>query len=246
MQHASVITHFGKSLMASVIMFLISSTSVCAQQTLDVVYLKNGSIIRGEIVELIPNDRIKIQTRDGSLFVYEMAEVERIMKEQVSPSQRQQQPDPQSQSTGSSGQQLAQSYNTGLSRKDPATATVLSVLVTGGGQLYAGETRNGLGLLLGSIGATLVGYVVSDFTGESNFHCDSFDCYYDTQDPDITPFWIGLGISGAMWLYGVIDASNAARRTNRERGFMSSVDFSPMPIAANGTWRPGISMQISF
>lgn len=47
----------------------------------DVVYLKNGSIIKGSVVELIPNSSIKIQTQDGSLFVYDMSEVEHVMKE---------------------------------------------------------------------------------------------------------------------------------------------------------------------
>lgn len=47
----------------------------------DVVYLKNGSIIRGMIIEQIPNKSIKIQTKDGNVFVYEMDEIEKITKE---------------------------------------------------------------------------------------------------------------------------------------------------------------------
>ena len=47
----------------------------------DVVYLKNGSVIRGMIIEQIPNQSLKIQTADGSLFVYTFEEVEKITKE---------------------------------------------------------------------------------------------------------------------------------------------------------------------
>lgn len=47
----------------------------------DVVYLKNGSIIRGMIVEQVPNVSLKIETSDGSVFVYELAQVEKITKE---------------------------------------------------------------------------------------------------------------------------------------------------------------------
>lgn len=47
----------------------------------EVVYLKNGSIIRGMIIEQIPNVSLKIQTRDGNVFVYKMEEVEKITKE---------------------------------------------------------------------------------------------------------------------------------------------------------------------
>jgi len=49
----------------------------------DVVYLKNGSIIRGMIVEQVPNQSIKIQTLDRNVFVFEMDQVERITKEEV-------------------------------------------------------------------------------------------------------------------------------------------------------------------
>lgn len=49
----------------------------------DVVYLKNGSIIHGIIIEQIPNESLKIQTKDGNVFVYKMAEIEKITKEVV-------------------------------------------------------------------------------------------------------------------------------------------------------------------
>ncbi len=47
----------------------------------DVVYLKNGSIIRGLIIEQVPNKSLKIQTADKSVFVYDINEVEKITKE---------------------------------------------------------------------------------------------------------------------------------------------------------------------
>ncbi len=50
----------------------------------DVVYLKNGSIIRGAILEIIPDSTIKTQTADGSLFVFKMNEVEKITKSEPS------------------------------------------------------------------------------------------------------------------------------------------------------------------
>ncbi len=54
-----------------------------AQQVMqDVIYLKNGSIIRGTIIEQIPNKTMKIKTIDGSVFVYEIIEIEKITKEE--------------------------------------------------------------------------------------------------------------------------------------------------------------------
>ncbi len=49
----------------------------------DIVYLKNGSIIRGAVVELVPDSTVKILTVDSSVFVFRMAEVSRISKENV-------------------------------------------------------------------------------------------------------------------------------------------------------------------
>ena len=54
-----------------------------AQDVRDVVYLKNGSIIKGMVIEQIPTESLKIKTSDGSLFVYKMEEVLKIVKEEV-------------------------------------------------------------------------------------------------------------------------------------------------------------------
>lgn len=52
-----------------------------SEEIRDVVYLKNGSIIRGTILEIIPDSTIRIQTGDGNVFVYPMGDVEKIVKE---------------------------------------------------------------------------------------------------------------------------------------------------------------------
>lgn len=52
-----------------------------ALAAIETIYLKNGSIIKGEIIEEIPGKSLKIQTRDGNIFVYTMDEVEKIAKE---------------------------------------------------------------------------------------------------------------------------------------------------------------------
>lgn len=50
---------------------------------IDVVYLKNGSVVRGTLVEYAAGKGVKIKTADGSIFVYAEAEVERVAKEFV-------------------------------------------------------------------------------------------------------------------------------------------------------------------
>ncbi len=64
-------------------MFLLVSVVASAQTMQEVVYLKNGSVIKGVIIEQTPNVSLKIQTADGSVFAYQMEEVEKITKETV-------------------------------------------------------------------------------------------------------------------------------------------------------------------
>lgn len=65
-----------------IIAMLLGMATFCAAQShVDVVYLKDGSVIRGLVVEQIPDKSIKIETYDGSLFVYNMDQVEKITKE---------------------------------------------------------------------------------------------------------------------------------------------------------------------
>lgn len=63
-------------------MLLILPSTLLAQQPLeDVVYLKNGSIIRGQIMEQIPGEPIRIELLGGTELVYSTEEIERITKE---------------------------------------------------------------------------------------------------------------------------------------------------------------------
>ena len=54
-------------------LFLIAGTI-----SADEIYKKDGSIIKGKIIEVIPNETYKIQTRDGSIFVVKAEDVAKI------------------------------------------------------------------------------------------------------------------------------------------------------------------------
>lgn len=66
-----------------VVLFSFFAISIKAQCYREVVYLKNGSIIKGVVVEQIPSLSLKIKTSDGNLFTYSINEVERVEKEQI-------------------------------------------------------------------------------------------------------------------------------------------------------------------
>lgn len=60
---------------------LLSVNSLMAQSTIETVHLKNGGLVKGEIIEQVPGQSLKVKTKDGNIFVYKMDEVERITKE---------------------------------------------------------------------------------------------------------------------------------------------------------------------
>lgn len=72
----------------STIIFCILFISITFSQGVyeEVVYLKNGSVIKGTILEQVPDVSVKIQTKDGNIFVYKMEEIEKITKEKIKPS----------------------------------------------------------------------------------------------------------------------------------------------------------------
>ena len=64
--------------------FILTATVLLAQNNLqDVVHLRNGSIIRGTIIEQVPNQSLTIETADRSLFVFAIDEIERISREPI-------------------------------------------------------------------------------------------------------------------------------------------------------------------
>jgi hypothetical protein len=69
-----------KKYLTLVIMLTFIALPLMGQKTKDAIYLKNGSIIYGKLME-ISDDQYKIQTSDGSLFIYSFGEVDKFIKE---------------------------------------------------------------------------------------------------------------------------------------------------------------------
>ena len=70
------------------LLLLISAYAGAQNRYQEVVYLKDGSIVRGIVIEQVPNASLKIKTADGSIFAYPMTEVKRITKEPLRTRQR--------------------------------------------------------------------------------------------------------------------------------------------------------------
>ena len=69
-----------------VIIFLfafIAASYAQSPQTIDVIYLKDGSIIKGKILEIIPDETIKIESAGGNVFVFRMSQIKSVKKERI-------------------------------------------------------------------------------------------------------------------------------------------------------------------
>ena len=64
------------------LILLLAVSSSFAQQYEDVVYLKDGGVRRGLILEQIPNESVKLKTNYGEIFVIQMSDISRIVKEE--------------------------------------------------------------------------------------------------------------------------------------------------------------------
>lgn len=70
--------------LATFFFFAIISLSLSAQYE-DVVFLKNGSQLKGKILEIKPNESVTYKTPDGNLWVFSFAEIEKFDLKQHEP-----------------------------------------------------------------------------------------------------------------------------------------------------------------
>lgn len=119
--------------------------------------------------------------------------------------------------------------------RSPDTALLLEYLMPGWGHFYAGETKRGAFLLVGSVGAAGAGLVG---TLASQDRCDSrnfgaFNRCVDENHINWAPLAVGLGVAVGIRLYGLFDADDAARRANA-RGLASVAPVRPVVAARPG------------
>ena len=68
-----------KKIVFIICMVLCNTLLAYAQNNQEIVYLKNGDKVKGIIIEEIPNTSIKVKTSNGSILVYSIHEIEKII-----------------------------------------------------------------------------------------------------------------------------------------------------------------------
>ena len=102
---------------------LLVQSPLFGQKIEDVIYLKNGETVRGTIIEQIPGESLKIQTPEGSVFVYTIYQIAEISREPV--------------------MKVEEGFIK-AKKKNPWLASGLSCLIPGTGQSYNDQYDKGL------------------------------------------------------------------------------------------------------
>lgn len=204
-------------ILISCLMTFLATTSLFAQPLEDVVYLKDGTIVRGTIIEQIPDELLKIQTQGGSMFVYTLEDIAKIVKEPVLEPEIETEPDPQPDDTRAEiakiveESMLEMKWQIIAQKKEPWLAFALSLVMPGTGQFYNDQYTKGI-IQLGAVsaGAGLV------FVGlQDNYK--AWDGPWIDPDQDNRRLALPGGILWACFhLWSVIDAPLSAIHINEQ------------------------------
>ncbi|MBE6291266.1 MAG: hypothetical protein E7091_02465 [Bacteroidales bacterium] len=201
------------------LLFCAMSTMFAAAQAnlQDVVYLKNGSVVRGTIIEQVPGVSLKLQTNDGNIFVYNIEDVEKMTKEQSKTATRQVSTYAYSNGAGSTN-------STAMSERSPFVAGLLSWIVPGAGQFYNGQSKKGWGDLGLHLGSSIIMGIGTGLMS-SSYSYDYYDGdYYYYDESQYTTGCIFMVVGGVtLFVNGIcsiVDAVKSAKNINVEKGFV--------------------------
>jgi len=101
--------------------------------------------------------------------------------------------------------------------KDPALATILSILIPGGGQMYAGKPLKGALVIVSILGSLGVAASVQDPEECSETMSTGGTSVRTCTGGNPPSFQIALGAAAASYLFGIATAGNDARDYNTSR-----------------------------
>ena len=121
--------------------------------------------------------------------------------------------------------------------KDPAVARLIGI-IPGAGHMYAGEVGTGFLYFSGTLGIVAAGgYItVSLAFSDQNNHREAA--------------WVGWGTiiaASGLWVWSIVDAGRAARRTNAKLARRTSLILEPAAIpVANGGDRAAVRLGVKI
>ena len=190
---------------------LVPSSVNAQQQEEDVVYLKDGSVLRGTIIEDVIGESLRIRTRDGNVFRIAYDRIDRRTREPAVVAVP-------TQATPVTTQPRARITD---GRKSPGVAFFLSFLIVGAGQGYNGQWGKTLLMAGGFWSSVAIANAGSETCGVDLFSEEEDDC---TQ--------LALGVVGALGfaIWSWIDAPLSASSINTRLDMgIAALEFGPQP-----------------
>lgn len=183
-------------LIALFVIFVQNLQAQTNKSSKDILYLKNGSVIKGNIVSFISDKNVKIQTADGSIFVFPADEVKKLEKES------------EEITDTAYSNESAEFYK----ERNPALACFLSFLIPGAGQLYNNENlKGGLMITFSITSSFAAGFLIAS---ASETHS------YSSKSVKTSIAAICILTDVVLWIYGMVDAPTQAIKLNRQHGLV--------------------------
>ncbi|MCF8257778.1 MAG: hypothetical protein K9J06_09500 [Flavobacteriales bacterium] len=186
----------------------------------DVVYLNNGSVLRGIIIEQVPNKSLKVQIAGGSIFHVEIGDVTRIAKEPTVVVPEVLRERPRDKSTAAAPRDTVQRAPYEPKRRGYFfQAQILLEIVQGGAHIINGYRFGRFGHLGLGIGLDLSGPSpangFSDQVNGGNYAATGtylpIFLHYSGEilKKRVTPFYaVEVGYAAALWSSGMNDYGN--------------------------------------
>jgi hypothetical protein len=194
---------------------LFISTIAMAAEYKDVVYLKNGSVVKGVIIENIINEKIRLETSDGSVFVFKYSEISKVQKEKSGE---------QSEMKDIDLKKAITIYES--SKKSHIVGCLIGLFVPGGQHFYAESYKYGvLYLLLGAGTYAGMAYYINKSTKEK----DSNDRKgYDKNASYFAMAFLVIRVFDVIHGYRTIEDSNTKLRETLgiQKSFKAGFDYN--------------------
>lgn len=191
-----------------ILIIFVFSFSLSFSQSTDILYLKNGSIIKGKILEIKFNESVKLELLDGSIMVFEQDKIDKIEIIQ---------------------NPLKNETFKNREYKRPGTAIILSLLIFPGvGQFY--NENLGKGFLFFGAGALGTGLMYYGYRELENTreHPNQYRRHNNESTGNV-----GAIIFFTTWVISSIDAYSSAKRINRNLSMDSKKDIR-LSFSSNG------------
>jgi hypothetical protein len=231
----------------TVIFCYFFSVSAFAQTDMeDVVYLKNGGVTRGTIIEFKRDTTLKIQTKERNIFVYTFEEIDKVVREPVAVKEAPVQtpiketPTPASKPVKAKAEFKQEGFHN-ITKAGPFAITTYSVNFINGYQ-FNPHLLLGLGVGLDTYQGLTRGTVLLPFTagtGYTDFFLPIFmDFRYHVSESRAT-FLIFLDMGYSIYLKRKINNVNPSYSSN---SYYYSDDY--LPNKGGTFFCPGIGLKV--